>query len=356
LDNFYKRQICLNEVGEKGQLKLTNARVLVIGAGGLGCPALQYLAASGVGSIGICDHDQVDYTNLHRQILFTPSDVGHYKAEISAKRVSQQNPLINVDVFLEKLTSQNVKSIFKNYDIIVDCTDNFKAKFLIHDSCYLLKKDLIQSSIYQFEGQLQTFNFSNDEKRNDGCFRCLWPKMPEANCVGSCEDSGVLGVVPGVLGSLQANEVIKLILGLPNLTQRQTLTFDLRNMQTSKIKWKKKTDCPLCSKRATINKIDAKTYLNLRPFEISSSDIDLNSVLVNILPKSEDLGFWTNKNIRHIHHIEAKELDKIQKMCEENEKVTFVCMKGHRSYALVEKMRGLGYSNCFSLAGGRGEI
>ena len=205
----YARHIALDEVGESGQQKLLNAKVLVIGAGGLGCPALQYLAAAGVGSIGIGDGDTVDESNLQRQILYTNSDVGRLKVEAAKERLNALNPNVSIAIYPENLKAENALAIIQDYDFVIDGTDNFAARYRVNDACVKLNKPFVYGAIHKFEGQVSVFNF------NDGpTYRCLFPENPQQSQIPNCEEVGVIGVLPGVIGTLQATEVIKLILGI----------------------------------------------------------------------------------------------------------------------------------------------
>lgn len=205
--NLYSRHLLLDEVGEDGQLKLKNSKVLVIGAGGLGCPVLQYIGAAGVGTIGIVDFDTVDKSNLQRQVLFSYDSIGKNKALEAKKRLSASNPFIEIIPFSNGINATNALQIIEEFDIIVDCTDNYSTRFLINDACVLLNKPLVYSAIYKFEGQISVFNY-----KNGPTYRCLHPETPKTESITNCSESGVLGVLPGILGTLQANEVLKLIL------------------------------------------------------------------------------------------------------------------------------------------------
>ena len=233
-DKQYNRHLILDEIGHEGQQKLKAAKVLVIGAGGLGCPILQYLSAAGIGSIGIIDHDVVDQTNLQRQVIYTHNDIGKHKAEIAAKRLSALNPYISFRTYTEKLSSQNAISIFKEYDIIVDGSDNFPTRYLANDAAVLANRPLVYGSIFKFEGQVAVFNY-----KNGPTYRCLFPNPPLPNEVPNCSDIGVLGVLPGIIGSLQANEVIKIICGLGDTLAGRILTFNALTLQQHIIEFKK---------------------------------------------------------------------------------------------------------------------
>ncbi len=205
----YARHIALDEVGESGQQKLMNAKVLVIGAGGLGCPALQYLVAAGVGTIGIVDGDTVNESNLQRQILFATSDVGRLKVEAAKERLNGLNPAISIAIYPENLSAENALEIIRDYDLVMDGTDNFAARYLVNDACVKLNKAFVYGAIHKFEGQVSVFNFNGGPT-----YRCLFPENPQQSQIPNCAEVGVLGVLPGVIGTLQATEVIKLILGI----------------------------------------------------------------------------------------------------------------------------------------------
>jgi sulfur-carrier protein adenylyltransferase/sulfurtransferase len=205
----YARHIALNEVGESGQQKLVNAKVLVVGAGGLGCPTLQYLAAAGIGSIGIVDGDTVDETNLQRQILYTTSDVGRLKVEAAKERLNALNPDVTITIYPENLRAENALAIVQDYDFVIDGTDNFAARYVVNDACVKLNKPFVYGAIHKFEGQVSVFNFNGGPT-----YRCLFPENPQQRQIPNCAEVGVLGVLPGVIGTLQATEVIKLILGI----------------------------------------------------------------------------------------------------------------------------------------------
>lgn len=230
----YNRHLILDEIGYDGQQKLKAAKVLVIGAGGLGCPVLQYLSAAGIGSIGIIDHDVIDQTNLQRQVIYTHEDIGKYKAEIAVKRLSALNPYISFTTYTEKLSSQNAISVFKEYDIIIDGSDNFPTRYLANDAAILTNKPLVYGSIFKFEGQVAVFNY-----KNGPTYRCLFPNPPLPDEVPNCSDIGVLGVLPGIIGSLQANEVIKMICGLGEVLAGKILTFNALTLQQHIIKFEK---------------------------------------------------------------------------------------------------------------------
>ena len=230
----YSRHIRMPEIGEEGQKKLKNAKVLVIGAGGLGCPVLQYLTAAGVGTIGIVDFDVVDETNLHRQILFGTNDVGKPKADIATQKVSDQNPVVDFKIHNVRLAKENALEIIGEYDMVVDGSDNFPTRYLVNDACVMLGKPLIYGSIFKFEGQVSVYNY------NDGpTYRCLFPVPPGPADAPNCAEIGVLGVLPGIIGCLQANETIKIITGVGEPLSGKLLVFDALTLSTNILQFSK---------------------------------------------------------------------------------------------------------------------
>lgn len=223
---YYSRHLLLKEIGEQGQLKLKNASVLVIGAGGLGCPVLSYLTGAGVGHIGVLDADLVEKTNLHRQFLFGTSKIGKPKTEAVIKHLQDLNPHVYFTEHFLRLLPQNAIDIIKNYDIIVDATDNFPTRYLINDACVILDKPFVYGSIDRFQGQASVFNYADRDSAKGPTYRCLFPAPPSPDTAPDCSQSGVLGVLPGIIGNLQANEVIKMITGSGNILNGKVLVVD----------------------------------------------------------------------------------------------------------------------------------
>lgn len=227
----YFKQILLEEFGLNAQIELKKARVAVVGAGGLGCPVLQYLASCGVGTLGIIDFDTVDVTNLHRQILYTPNDVGQKKAHLAAERIKQQNPFVNTMVHDVLVSSDNVEDLFSQYDVVVDGCDNFATRYLVNDACVKLNKPLVYGSILGFEGQVAVFNYKGSKNLRD-----IFPEAPNAEDVPNCNDNGVLGTLPGVIGTIMTQETIKLVAGLP-LEVNQLMLISTLNWNIKKLKF-----------------------------------------------------------------------------------------------------------------------
>jgi molybdopterin/thiamine biosynthesis adenylyltransferase/rhodanese-related sulfurtransferase len=246
----YSRHLIMPEVGMAGQKKLKAASVLLIGAGGLGSPLAMYLAAAGLGRIGLVDYDVVSYSNLQRQIIHGSSDVGRSKLESAADRVRDINPFVQVDLYDVPLTSENALEIFEPYDIIIDGTDNFPTRYLTNDACVLLGKPNVYGSIFRFEGQASVFYAEEGP-----CYRCLFPEPPPPGLVPSCAEGGVLGVLPGTVGAIQATEAIKLILGQGESLIGRLLLYDALNMSFDQVRLRKNPDCPVCGENPTVTEL-----------------------------------------------------------------------------------------------------
>ena len=256
----YSRHLIMPEVGMEGQQKLKAARVLCIGAGGLGSPLALYLAAAGIGTLGIVDFDVVDFTNLQRQVIHGTESVGRPKLESAAERIRSINPFVNLQPFETKLTSQNALELFRNFDIIADGTDNFPTRYLVNDACVLSGKPNVYASIFRFEGQASVF-----ATEEGPCYRCLYPEPPPPGLVPSCAEGGVLGILPGLLGIIQATEVIKLVLGKGQPLIGRLLLVDALGMKFRELKLRKNPDCPMCGTHRTIHQlIDYNEFCGIR--------------------------------------------------------------------------------------------
>ena len=256
----YSRHLIMPEVGMEGQQKLKAARVLCIGAGGLGSPLALYLAAAGVGTIGLVDFDVVDFTNLQRQIIHFTSDVGRSKLESAKEKLAAINPFVNVRTFDTRLSSENALGIFADFDIIIDGTDNFPTRFLVNDACVFTGKPNVYGSIFRFEGQASVF-----AAKDGPCYRCLYPEPPPPGLVPSCAEGGVLGILPGLVGLIQATEAIKLILGSGDPLIGRLLLVDALGMKFRELKLRKNPDCVVCGNHPTVTKlIDYEEFCGLR--------------------------------------------------------------------------------------------
>ena len=340
---FYNRQIILNNFGEIAQLKLKQAKVLVVGAGGLGCPVLQYLVAAGVGNIGIVDNDIVSVSNLHRQILYGVDDVGKPKVEQAKIKLNQLNPFVNISIFKEILSTENVIKIIENYDVICDCTDNFSVRYLINDACVILNKPFVSASILRFEGQLSVFNFKT--KIN---YRDIFSEPP-AN-IPNCAEAGVIGVLCGIMGSMQANEVVKIITNIGETIEGKLVCYDAlaNTMQAFKIK----------SNHISITTLQDNYDFNC---EVQSNIIKEITVqeLQKMIDEKQDFQLIDvrEKSEFNFVHLEAELIplktiienqDKISKI----KKVIIYCKSGLRSTKAIELLQENGFDNLYNLKGG----
>ena len=256
----HSRHMILPEVGGSGQQKMMDARVLLLGAGGLGSPAAYYLAAAGIGNLGIVDFDQVDLSNLQRQIIHSTERIGMLKTESAKKTIQALNPDVNVTLYNEKMDSNNIMSLIKDYDYVVDGSDNFPTRYLVNDACVMKNKTLIHGSIYRFEGQVTVF------KPGDGpCYRCLYPEPPPPGMVPNCQEGGVLGVLAGVIGNLQVVEVLKLILGIGKPLVGKLLIYDALNTEFRSLRLRRDANCPICGEKPTIKElVDYEEFCGLQ--------------------------------------------------------------------------------------------
>ena len=355
----YSRHLIMPEVGMDGQLKLKKAKVLLIGTGGLGAPLGLYLAAAGVGKLGLVDFDVVDFTNLQRQVTFGTSDVGKPKSVAARARLSNLNPDIEVEAFETKLTSENALELFKDFDIIVDGTDNFPTRYLVNDACVLLGKPNVYGSIFRFEGQITIFGMPQGP-----CYRCLYPEPPPPGLVPSCAEGGVLGVLPGIVGSVQAMETIKLILGSGrNLTGR-LLLFDALEMEFREFKLRKNPNCPICGEHRTIDKlIDYYEFCGVRGEEAPAPDLKVPEITPKELKARQDRGdelFVLDVREPHEyqicnlkgHLIPLGELPRRVHELDSSVEIVAHCRSGKRSAEAVDFLRKAGFRKVLNLKGG----
>src|SRR5918996_1987482 len=270
----YSRHLIMPEVGMQGQKRLKAASVLMIGTGGLGAPLGMYLAAAGVGRIGIVDFDVVEESNLQRQIIHGTKDLGRRKIESARDRLRDINPHIEIETHEARLTSHNALRLFRNYDIIVDGTDNFPTRYLVNDACVLSGKPNVYGSIFSFEGQASVF-----WAEKGACYRCLYPEPPPPGLVPSCAEGGVLGVLPGIIGAIQANEAIKIILGAPGIMVNRLLLFDAWRMRFREFKLRKDPKCPVCGENPTVTKlIDYEEFCGVAPHQQPKPETKLDEI------------------------------------------------------------------------------
>jgi molybdopterin/thiamine biosynthesis adenylyltransferase/rhodanese-related sulfurtransferase len=355
----YSRHLIMPEVGMEGQLKLKNAKVLLIGTGGLGAPLGLYLAAAGVGKLGLVDFDVVDFTNLQRQIAFGTADVGKSKAQAARARLSDLNPDIQIEAFETQLTSANALELFKDFDIIVDGTDNFPTRYLVNDACILLGKPNVYGSIFRFEGQITVFGMPDGP-----CYRCLYPEPPPPGLVPSCAEGGVLGVLPGIVGSIQAMETIKLILGRGDSLVGRLLLFDALGMKFRELKLRKNPNCPMCGEHRTINKlIDYYEFCGVRGEESPTPDLAVPEItpkeLKSRLDKGDDLFIL---DVREPHEyqicnlngtlIPLGELPRRVHELDTSREIVAHCRSGKRSAEAVDFLRKAGFRKILNLKGG----
>lgn len=322
----YNRHLILDKIGEEGQLKLKQAKVLVIGAGGLGCPVLQYLTAAGVGTIGIIDDDVVDQSNLQRQILYTIDDIGKPKSETAANRLSKLNPFVQLHVYKEKLTNQNAISLFQQYDVVVDGSDNFATRYLTNDAAVLTQKPLVYGAIFKFEGQVSVFNY-----QGSATYRCLYPTPPKPEESPNCSEIGVIGVLPGVIGSLQANEAIKIICGIGEVLANKLLMYDTLSMRQMILKFEK-TD------KAEVTELnnDYEFFCGIKTAtnEIILEELQSKLSNYNLLDVRED---WERQQ-HHIggQHIPLGELAQRYDEINTEKPVVVYCKSGVRSQRAID--------------------
>jgi len=354
----YSRHLIMPEVGMEGQKKLKAARVLCIGAGGLGSPLALYLAAAGVGTLGIVDFDVVDYTNLQRQIIHSTADVGRKKLDSAAEKLKAINPFLNIRKFETRLSSDNALELFRDFEIIADGTDNFPTRYLVNDACVLTGKPNVYGSIFRFEGQASVFAM-----KEGPCYRCLYPEPPPPGLVPSCAEGGVLGILPGLVGVIQATEAIKLILGQGDSLIGRLLLVDALGMKFRELKLRKNPDCPVCGKHPSITKlIDYNEFCGIRgeekPVEAGVPEIQVEE-LKRRLDAGEDVFVL---DVREPHEyqicningylIPLGDLPKRVHELDSSREIVAHCRSGARSAKAVDFLRQAGFKKIHNLAGG----
>jgi len=354
----YSRHLIMPEVGMEGQQKLKAARVLCIGAGGLGSPLALYLAAAGVGTLGIVDFDVVDYTNLQRQIIHTTADVGRKKLDSATEKLKAINPFLNIRTFETKLTSENALEIFADFDIIADGTDNFPTRYLVNDACVLTGKPNVYGSIFRFEGQASVF-----ATKEGPCYRCLYSAPPPPGLVPSCAEGGVLGILPGLVGVIQATEAIKLILGKGEPLISRLLLIDALGMKFRELKLRKNPDCPVCGTHPTVTRlIDYSEFCGIRGEETPVTS-NVPEMQVEELKRALDAGediFVLDVREPHEcqicniggHLIPLGDLPKRVHELDSSREIVAHCRSGVRSAKAVDFLRQAGFRKVRNLAGG----
>ena len=354
----YSRHLIMPEVAMDGQKKLKAAKVLCIGAGGLGSPLALYLTAAGVGTLGIVDYDVVDYTNLQRQIIHSTNDVGRKKLDSASDKLKALNPFLNLRAFDMKLTSANALELFREFDIVADGTDNFPTRYLVNDACVLTGKPNVYGSIFRFEGQASVF-----ATEEGPCYRCLYPEPPPPGLVPSCAEGGVLGIMPGLVGVIQATETIKLILGQGDSLAGRLLLIDALGLKFRELKLRKNPDCPVCGTHRTITQlIDYDQFCGIRGQEEPAGN-DIPAISVEDLKKKLDAKadvFILDVREPHEYQIcnlrgyliPVGDIPKRASELDSSREIVAHCKLGGRSAKAVNFLRRAGFTKVYNLSGG----
>lgn len=330
MDFRYDRQTRLKGFGPEGQAKLSKAKVLVVGLGGLGLPVLQYLNAMGVGTLGLIDQDMVELHNLQRQILYTEKDVGRLKLEVVHEQLKEQNSNTDFSLYDTFLTRENALEIIKDYDVVVDATDNFPTRYLVNDACLILDKPFVYGALHGFEGHLSVFNYQSGPT-----YRCLYPKIPSAEEVPNCDDNGVLGVIPGIIGTLQALEAIKVLTGIGEVLSGKLLVYDGLSQNAQKINFKPN---PVNKKMTTLH----ESYEPMDCIVVPTVDVDTFQTIRNSKLPITLIDVRTNEEFNGNHleeaiHIPLDQLDVSELQMEKE--IYVICQSGKRSVLAVEKLQ-----------------
>ena len=352
----YGRHLVLSEVGIEGQRRLKNARILLVGAGGLGSPAALYLAAAGVGTLGLVDFDAVDITNLQRQIIHGTKDLGRPKLDSASDRIRDLNPNVHVEQFDTALTSDNALQIARGFDVVVDGTDNFPTRYLVNDTCVILGIPNAFGSVLRFEGQASVF-----ATENGPCYRCLFRQPPPPGLVPSCAEAGVLGVLPGLVGTIQATEAIKLILGTGTPLIGRLLLIDALTMQFRTIELRRDPECPACGTREIKELIDYEAFCGVGPRESGDSISDISPrQLADRIARGEDIQLidvrekweWDISRIPGATLIPLSTLAEAAASLDRNRETVLYCKVGVRSLHAAEDLADLGFTKLTNLSGG----
>ena len=360
--NRYSRHLVLPEVGVDGQERIKHGKVLIVGAGGLGSPAALYLAAAGIGKIGIVDFDKVDESNLQRQIIHSTEDIGRLKTESAKNSINNLNPNVKVEIYDVKLNSKNAMEIIKNYDIVIDASDNFPTRYLVNDACVLLKKPNVYGSIFRFEGHASVFNFDYGP-----CYRCLFPNPPPKEDVPSCAEGGVLGILPGIIGTIQATEALKIILRKVDVLSGRFLVYDALAMTFKELKLGKNKNCPICGENPRVRElIDYEQFCNMKEEEEKSLEEDEISVhqlkkmsesnedfiLVDVREEHEwDICKIEGARLIPLSRIINGDIDILENI-KTDKQIVLHCHTGARSAEALNILRNKGFKNLKNLVGG----
>ncbi len=351
----YARHLAIPNFGIPAQEKLKAARVLVVGVGGLGSPLLMYLAAAGVGTIGIVDDDQVDLTNLQRQILYGTQDIGQSKVKLARQKVKEINPLIQVNIYPERLTRQNAEKIIRDYDVVADGTDNFSTRYLVNDACVLFDKINVYASIFRFEGQVSVFNYLNKDNKRGPNYRDLFPEPPPPDLVPDCATGGVLGVLPGIIGSMQASEVIKVITGVGEPLAGRLFLFDAADFSTRILKIKKQPSIAITQLIdydifCGIKEEHPSEYQELSPVDFRKLQNDPSPFhLIDVREPAE----YAIDKISESHLIPLSSITKRLSEIPETGNIIIYCQSGQRSKRAIQKiLKHKKISQLFNLTGG----
>jgi molybdopterin/thiamine biosynthesis adenylyltransferase/rhodanese-related sulfurtransferase/molybdopterin converting factor small subunit len=354
----FSRHLILSEVGVEGQVKLKNAKVAMIGAGGLGAPVGLYLAAAGVGRVGIVDFDVVDVSNLQRQVIHGTRDLGRKKLDSAADRMKDINPNIRIDKYDTGLTSENAFEILRDYDIVIDGTDNFPTRYLVNDACVLLKKPNVYGSIFRFEGQATVFAYEDGP-----CYRCLYPEPPPPGLVPSCAEGGVLGILPGLIGVVQATEAVKIILGVGETLKNRLLLYDALNMRFRELKLRRDKDCPVCGDHPTVTKlIDYQQFCGVGQQPAAAAPEGVIDP-VEVKQKLDRGDTFTLIDVREPHEYQIAKIPGAQLIplgqlagrlseLDKNADIVAHCKSGGRSQKAVDLLKQSGFQHVRNMTGG----
>ncbi len=355
----YSRHLILPEVGVEGQQKLKQAKVAMIGAGGLGAPVGLYLAAAGVGRVGIVDFDVVDASNLQRQVIHGTHDIGRKKLDSAADRMLDINPNIQIDKFDTGLTSANALEILQDYDVVIDGTDNFPTRYLVNDACVLLKKPNVYGSIFRFEGQATVFAYEDGP-----CYRCLYPEPPPPGLVPSCAEGGVLGILPGIIGVIQATEAVKIILGVGETLKNRLLLYDALGMRFRELKLRRDPECPVCGDHPTVTTlIDYQEFCGIKPMASQPAPAGDQIDVTEVKSKLDRGDAFTLIDVREPHEyqiaripgaklIPLGDLPKHLSDLDPNAEIVAHCKSGGRSQKAVDLLKASGFKNARNMTGG----